>query len=141
MTKICLLKDKLCSKIFGWELFEKIIFFTFWTMWYQLRHVPIFQMACNLELKPHFHNNDEPWKKNWTFMYWKYPYRNHFIQKLTKNTQNQKIAYKIKVIWLGKVRYHSKIKLLSLFWFYEHFWTILKLMGLSMAFFSYKNYQ
>ena len=30
-------------------------------MWYQLRHVPNVKLA--LKLKPHLHNDDDPWKK------------------------------------------------------------------------------
>ena len=32
------------------------------------------QITCALELKPHLHNGDDLWKKNYHFMYWKLPY-------------------------------------------------------------------
>ena len=34
-----------------------------WAMWYQFRHVWKGQMTCASELKPYFHNNEDPWKK------------------------------------------------------------------------------
>ena len=38
-------------------------FLMIWAMWYQFRYVRKGQMTCALELKPYFHNNDDPWKK------------------------------------------------------------------------------
>ena len=45
-----------------------------WPMWYQFRHVLMVQMPCALELKPHLHNDNDLWKKNYHFTYWKLPY-------------------------------------------------------------------
>ena len=38
-------------------------FWQIWPMWYQFRHVLMVQITCALELKPHLHNDYDPWKK------------------------------------------------------------------------------
>ena len=60
-----------------------------WAMWYQFRHVWKGQMTCALELKPYFHNNEDPWKKNWHFKYWNWPRCNQNIQILAKKSISQ----------------------------------------------------
>ena len=53
------------------------------------RHVWKGQMTCALELKPYFHNNEDPWKKNWHFKYWNWPRCNQNSQILAKKSISQ----------------------------------------------------
>ena len=64
-------------------------FLMIWAMWYQFRHVRKGQMTCALELKPYFHNNEDPWKKNWHFKYWNWPRCNQNSQILAKKSISQ----------------------------------------------------
>ena len=64
-------------------------FMPIWPMWYQLRHVLMVQIVYALKLKPHLHNDDDLWKKNWHFMYWKLPYSYNIGQNLPKKTASQ----------------------------------------------------
>ena len=64
------------------------IFWT-WEMWYQFRHVWKVQMTCASELKPHFHNNEDPWKKNWHFKYQNWPRCNQNSQIWAKKSRYQ----------------------------------------------------
>ena len=58
-------------------------------MWYQFWHLLMGQMAPALELKPYFHNNEDPWKKNWHFKYWNWPRCNQNSQILAKKSISQ----------------------------------------------------
>ena len=64
-------------------------FLMIWAMWYQFRHVWKGQMTCASELKPYFHNNEDPWKKNWHFKYWNWPRCNQNSQILAKKSISQ----------------------------------------------------
>ena len=64
-------------------------FLMIWAMRYQFRHVRKGQMTCALELKPYFHNNEDPWKKNWHFKYWNWPRCNQNSQILAKKSISQ----------------------------------------------------
>ena len=64
-------------------------FLMIWAMWYQFRHVRKGQMTCALELKPYFHNNEDPWKKNWHFKYSNWPRCNQNSQILAKKSISQ----------------------------------------------------
>ena len=64
-------------------------FLPIWVMWYQFRHVLMGQMTCASELKPYFHNNEDPWKKNWHFKYWNWPRCNQNSQILAKKSISQ----------------------------------------------------
>ena len=46
-------------------------------------------MACASELKPYFHNNEDPWKKNWHFKYWNWLCCNQNSQILAKKSISQ----------------------------------------------------
>ena len=46
-------------------------------------------MSCASELKPYFHNNEDPWKKNWHFKYWNWPRCNQNSQILAKKSISQ----------------------------------------------------
>ena len=39
------------------------------------------QMTCALKLKPHIHNNEDPWEKNYYFKYWNSLHSNHMEKK------------------------------------------------------------
>ena len=58
-------------------------------MWYQFRHVLMGQMTCASELKPYFHNNEDPWKKIWHFKYWNWLCCNQNSQILAKKSISQ----------------------------------------------------
>ena len=60
-------------------------FLMIWAMRYQFRHV----RKGALELKPYFHNNEDPWKKNWHFKYWNWPRCNQNSQILAKKSISQ----------------------------------------------------
>ena len=77
-------------------------------MWYQLRHVPMVQIPGALELKPHLHSDDDPWKKNYHFMYWKWPYSFNIGQNLPEK-------YHISVEVLRKVQISHALELMPLF--------------------------
>ena len=64
-------------------------FLMIWAMRYLFRHVWKGQMTCALELKPYFHNNEDPWKKNWHFKYWNWPRCNQNSQILAKKSISQ----------------------------------------------------
>ena len=64
---------------------QKNDFLPIWAMWYQFRHVWKGQMTYVSELKPYFHNNEDPWK-NWHFKYWNCPHCNHNNQILAKKS-------------------------------------------------------
>ena len=68
---------------------QKNDFSLIWAMWYQFRHVWKGQMTCASELKPYFHNNEDPWKKNWHFKYWNWPHCNQNSQILAKKSISQ----------------------------------------------------
>ena len=67
----------------------KTDFFFNLAMWYQFWHLLMGQMAPALELKPYFHNNEDPWKKNWHFKYWNWPRCNQNSQILAKKSISQ----------------------------------------------------
>ena len=64
-------------------------FLMIWAMRYLFRHVWKGQMTCALELKPYFHNNEDPWKKHWHFKYWNWPRCNQNSQILAKKSISQ----------------------------------------------------
>ena len=76
-------------KFWNWPCWNQNI-----QIWAKKKHISLqvlkmLQMTWAFELKPYFHNNEDPWKKNWHFKYWNWPRCNQNSQILAKKSISQ----------------------------------------------------
>ena len=86
-------------------------FLMIWAVRYLFRHVWKGQMTCASELKPHIHNNEDPWEKNHHFKY--------------KNSLDSNHMAKITIGYLSREFQYLK------WWIFSHGSSLLCIWGLS----------
>ena len=84
-------------------------FMLIWPMWYQLRYVLMVQIVYALKLKPHLHNDDDPWKKLALYVLEIALQLQHWSKFALKRQISVKILWKVQMSWALELKTHFNI--------------------------------